>query len=277
MSADLSVSGSRAVRALAEAALAGHPVPLGEVLARAALLARFDRTYLVPVPAFSAFAARLTDPRRAEPLRVLEIGGRRCFGYHSVYYDTAGLRTFHDHRQGRRQRFKVRERLYTDSGERQFEVKLKGRRGETLKYRQPMETWSARAGSRPPGEGQRRFLGETLRAAYGIAPPASLSPSLITDYVRATFVGDGQRVTCDAGLVCRDAAGARGDIVRGSSGLVLVETKSSGHLTDVDRLLHAHGIRAAEFTKYASLAALRPSLPDNRWRRALRQVFSPVT
>ncbi|MEU1673457.1 polyphosphate polymerase domain-containing protein [Streptomyces roseifaciens] len=265
-----------AVRAVQDAAHATEPIPLAEVNARAELMARFDRSYLVPAETFLSIAARLTDPRRpGGPFRALTIDGRRAFRYHSVYYDTPGLRSFHDHRQGRRLRFKVRERVYQDTGERQFEVKLKGRRGDTVKHRRPL------AGTDTPLDADyRAFLAETLQRAYGIDSPAILQPSLSTDYLRATFVADGERITCDAGLVCDDlragagAGAGAGYRVRCDAGLVLVETKTAGHLTDADRLLHACGVRPAVFTKYCgALAALRPALPANRWRRAARCAF----
>ncbi|GGX97492.1 polyphosphate polymerase domain-containing protein [Streptomyces hiroshimensis] len=266
--AALPASAAAAVRAIHDAAHATGPIPLAEVNARAELMARFDRSYLVPAETFLQIAARLTDPRRpGGPFRALTIDGRRAFHYHSVYYDTPGLRSFHDHRQGRRLRFKVRERVYQDTGDRQFEVKLKGRRGDTVKHRRPL------AGSDTPLDaGYRAFLADTLHRAYGIDSPATLQPSLSTDYLRATFVADGERITCDAGLVCDDLRAGRR--VRCDTDLVLVETKTAGHLTDADRLLHACGVRPAVFTKYCgALAALRPALPANRWRRAARCAF----
>lgn len=257
-----------AVRAITEAAHATTPISLAEVNERSALLARFDRSYLVPAPVFLRMAGRLTDPRRpGGPFRALAIDGRRAFGYHSVYYDTPGLRSFHDHRQGRRLRFKIRERVYEDTGERQFEIKLKGRRGDTVKHRRPL------TGADTPLDARcRDFLAETLRASYGIEPPDGLGPSLSTDYLRATFVADGERITCDAGLTCGDLRADR--TVRCEAGLVLVETKTTGHLTEADRLLHEYGIRPAVFTKYcSSFAWLRPALPANRWRRGARRAF----
>lgn len=256
-----------AVRAIARAAMAARPVPLADVQARAELLARFDRSYLVPVEVFAAFAAELTDHRRpGGPFAALCINGRRWFRYHSVYYDTPDLRSFHDHRQGRRLRYKIRERLYEDTGERQFEIKLKGRRGETVKHRQPLLPGDAALGAAPRG-----FLASVLDR-YGTAAPTELDRSIETDYIRATFVADGQRITCDAALLCRDLETGR--TVRADGGLVLVETKTTGHLTEADRLLHGHGLRAAEFTKYCgALAALRPDLTANHWRRAVRTAF----
>ncbi|MFF1356837.1 VTC domain-containing protein [Streptomyces sp. NPDC058297] len=257
-----------AVRAISRAALAAHPIALQEVIARAELLARFDNSYLVPFDVFEDFAALLTDPRRAGgAFRALSINGKRSFAYHSVYFDTPELRTFHDHRMGRRLRFRVRERLYRDTGERQFEIKLKGRRGETVKHRRRLT-----AGQQALDAPQLDFLAGVLRDAYGIEPPQQLTPSLETDYHRTTFVADGQRVTCDAGLVVCEAAGGRS--VRADSGLVLVETKTRGRLTEADRVLHRFGVRASDFTKYAAgFSALRPELGINRWVRTVREVF----
>ncbi|MFI0258584.1 polyphosphate polymerase domain-containing protein [Streptomyces sp. NPDC017056] len=259
-----------ALRAIARAAMAARPVTLSELQARAELMARIDHSYLVPVGVFADFAAGLTDPRRpGGPFRALCVNGRRWFAYHSVYYDTPELRSFHDHRQGHRCRFKIRERVYEDSGERQFEVKLKGRRGETVKRRQPLLPGEATL-----GRGPRGFLASVLHGTYGIAAPEDLVPSLVTDYRRATFVADGQRITCDAGLVCRDAG--TGHNVRADGGLVLVETKTAvtGRLTEADRQLHAYGLRAAEFTKYCgAMAALRPGLTADQWRRSVRTAF----
>lgn len=259
-----------AVRAIGRAATAAHPITLAEVQARAELLARYDNCYLVPVEIFADFAARLTDPRRpGGPFKALCINGRRWFRYHSVYYDTPDLRAFHDHRQRRRLRYKIRERLYEDTGERQFEIKLKSGRGETVKYRQPMLPGDSALEPAP-----RRFLATVLRRSYDMAAPTELTTSLVTDYQRATFVADGRRITCDAGMTCHDPRTGRS--VRADGGLVLVESKTNGHLTEADRLLHDHGVRAAEFTKYCgALSALRPDLTGNAWHRATRQVFTP--
>ncbi|NLU68519.1 VTC domain-containing protein [Streptomyces sp. HNM0574] len=298
-----------AVRAIGRAALAARPIGLPDALERAQLLARFERTYLVPARVFLDFAAQLSDPGGERPFRSLSIDGRRWFRYHSVYYDTAELRAYHDERQDRQHRFTVRQRRYEDSGERQFELKLAGGSGETVKYRRPLAgspSDRALAGDAPaatPGPaasgpgidgGSRRFLTDTLQEAYGIEPPEPperLTPSLTTSYLRATFVAEGERVTCDAGLVCRDpgrlpggdghphaappgAARAAGPAeARGARDLVVVETKSEQPTTATDRLLRELGVPAADFTKYASLAALRPALPGSRWRPALRQAF----
>ncbi|MFH8618765.1 polyphosphate polymerase domain-containing protein [Streptomyces sp. NPDC017979] len=255
--------------AVAESVLAAAPISLKEVQERAELMARFDKAYLVPAGVFTRLVAHLTDRARPDgPFRVLTIEDRRWFAYHSVYYDTPDWRCFHEHRQGRRLRFKIRERVYQDSGLRQFEIKLKSGRGETVKHRRPLT-----GADTPLDAPYRDFLAGHLRAAYGLKPPASLAPSIVTDYRRATLVSDGERITCDTGLRCHDVRADRH--VRCDPGLVLVETKTTGHLTEADRFLHAHGVRPAVFTKYcAAIAALHPRMPANRWRRAARLAFA---
>ncbi|MGV9317156.1 polyphosphate polymerase domain-containing protein, partial [Streptomyces sp. NPDC003691] len=248
---------------VAGSVLGAPAISLAEVQARAELMARFDQAYLVPAAVFTGLVAHLTDPDRpGGPLRVLSIDGRRWFRYHSVYYDTPDWRCFHEHRQGRRRRFKIRERVYRDSGLRQFEIKLKSGRGETVKHRRPL------TGADTPLDAPfRRFLADHLHRAYRMAAPPVLRPSVVTDYRRATLVSDGERITCDLGLRCHDVRAGRA--VRSDPGFVLVETKTAGRLTDADRYLHAHGVRPAVFTKYcAAIAVLRPGLPANRWRRA---------
>lgn len=257
-----------AVRAIARAAMGARPVPLADVQARAELLARYDNRYLVPVDVFAEFAAELTDRRRpGGPFASLCINGRRWFRYRSVHYDTPDLRSFHDDQHGRGRRFKIRERLYQDTGERQFEVKVNGTGGRTVKHRRPLLPDDVGLGN-----GQRDFLAGVLDRAYGIDAPAELNHSLTTDYQRATFVADGQRITCDAALVGRDARTGRS--VRADGGLVLVGTKTTAPLSEADRLLHGYGLRAAAFTKYCgALSALRPDLAANHWQRTAGTPF----
>ncbi|WP_067598096.1 polyphosphate polymerase domain-containing protein [Nocardiopsis listeri] len=240
--------------------LAGlHPVSLSEMNARAALVSRTCRKYLVPIELMpELFAGAERD------FGVLEIGGRTSFRYSSAYMDTPDLGTFHDHRQGRRLRYKVRTRTYVDTGTKMFEVKLKGARGVTDKVRieLPMEAPSDRLTPRT-----REFLDRSL-TAYRMEAPDTLLPAAVTDYRRSTVVSScGQeRVTVDTDLV-----GYRGDrSVRMRPDVVLLEIKTRGGLTRTERRLHRLGLREARFSKYAAaLSSLEPGLRGNRWLRAM--------
>lgn len=232
---------------------------LAQINERAALVTRTCRKYLVPtelMPALFAGAER--------DFGMLEIDGRTSFLYSSTYLDTPDLRTFHDHRQGRRLRYKVRTRTYVDTDTKMFEVKSKGARGITDKARieLPMEAPSDRLTWRT-----REFLDRSL-ARYRMDSPDRLVPAAVTDYRRTTvvsFSGE-ERVTVDSEMV-----GHRGDwSVRMRPDVVLLEVKTRGGLTTTERRLHESGVRQARFSKYAAtLSALEPGLRGNRWLRAM--------
>ena len=97
--------------AVAAAAAMVDPIGLDELMALAELQTRVDRKYFVPGEVFRRWIGEL-----AEELQVLEIDGRRSFGYESVYFDTPYLDTYRAHLRRHRQRFKARTRTYTDSG-----------------------------------------------------------------------------------------------------------------------------------------------------------------
>ncbi len=96
----------------------------------AELLTRTDRKYIVDDDVLDRL---LTSNRHR--LAMLDIAGRREFGYESVYFDTADLRLYRDAATSRRCRFKVRIRVYRDTGVAVLEVKAKDGRGQTTKSR----------------------------------------------------------------------------------------------------------------------------------------------
>ncbi|MFV0306433.1 MAG: VTC domain-containing protein, partial [Desertimonas sp.] len=101
---------------------------------------------------------------------------------------------------------------------------------------------------------------------------ARLGPVLSTRYRRVTLVDPlrSVRVTCDAGLVCTAADGSRAPM----TDAVLIESKSAGRPTDVDRWLWRHGCRPVSISKFGvGLAAVRPELAANKWHRVLQRFF----
>jgi len=254
-----------AERAVAAAAATIDPIGLDELLGLAELQTRVDRKYFVPAALFRQLIAELSDE-----LRVLEIGGRRTFGYESVYFDTPQLTTYRAHLQRRRQRFKARTRTYTDSGLCMFEVKLTGARGETVKQRVPHPVED----SAELTDGARAHLRTALGQAYHQDLPPGMRPTLATTYRRTTFVSrtGESRLTCDVGLVCLNVRHE----VRDTGTHVLVESKSSGRGSAPERILRELGVRPASVSKYCvGVAALHPDLPSNPWRQTLQRYFEP--
>jgi len=263
------VSGGRAAGALRAVVSDREPIGLLEVLATAGLQSRIDRKYLLTAEQLTAFADRLSDG-----FRVLDVDGRRLHGYESIYFDTPCLDCYHAHRQGRRRRYKVRTRCYTDTQEQLIEVKFEGRRGSTDKRRLPCTDAAAAGDDLAPSA--RQFVDAAL-AEYDVPVPRRLDPALLTSYRRATIVDPiaEARVTLDVDM--RFAPGDRlSDQLHHGPDRVLVESKSTGS-SIADSALAELGVRPVSLSKYCvGMALTRPHLPANRWSRLLRQQFGWV-
>ena len=242
------------------------PIGLTELDAGFALQQRTDRKYFLPAALVAPFLGRVGDG-----LRVLDIDGLRVFGYASTYFDSADLVTYRAHLQGRRRRFKVRVRTYTDSGLTALEVKLKGARGETVKHRRPHPEHQRGTLTRDG----HTFVAGCVADAYGLPVPRHLEPVLTTTNHRVTFASTGEdaRMTFDLGVTCRDGQ----DAVRLDAERILVETKSGAGAGTLDLALRELGVRPVSVSKYClGVAVLRPGLAGNPWHRVLREQFHPV-
>ena len=229
------------------------PISLDDLNALAAFTTRVDRKYVLDAECAAQFVGRLPAGTR-----VLEISGRRSFGYRSVYFDDDRLSSFHDTATRRRRRCKVRTREYLDSGERYVEVKT--RRGRvTCKERIARQGLDAEASG---------FVAERLAEAGLTTDVRELHPVLATTYRRTTYVlpGGAARLTVDTDLVWALPAGDR--VTAGRA--VIVETKGAARPSAADRTLWALGRRPVAVSKFATgLAALKPDLPHHRWHRLL--------
>lgn len=231
-------------------------VSLAELNARAALLDRVDRKYVVPAQSLGDVLALL--PARSA---ALEIGGRRSFGYCSEYYDTPDLLTYRMAAGSRRRRFKIRLRCYDDLSS-WLEVKARAGRGRTQKHRLEAEQLD-------PG-----WIAETLRGEGEFLDPTALRLTLQVSFSRSTLLipaGDGRfaRLTFDTNL-----RWVIPGVSWGQADFTIIETKSPGRPTGFDKALWEHARRPERFSKYATgLAWLRPELPANKWHRGLLRYF----
>ena len=235
------------------------PISLAELQTEAAFLTRRDRKYLVPLAAAGAVLAGV-DPT----VRVLEIGNRRGFGYLTPYFDDGAYSAYLRAARRRPNRFKVRTRLYTDSGICRLEVKVRDARGRTVKHRIEHDAASP---ERLADDERAWFV-----AFPQVAPYADrLRHCLTTRYQRTTLVlPDGAgRVTIDRDLLFALPSGES----RALPHHLVIETKGAGRPTAVDRLLWRHGFRPVAMSKFASgLCLLIPELPANRWHRLSNQL-----
>lgn len=246
------ISSRRRLEALA-------PIGLEELNGAAGLQSRVDRKYVVSADELDAVVDRLADSHR-----ILEIDGRRVFRYRTTYYDTSDLLSLREHLQGRRRRFKCRKRLYVDSDRCQFEVKLKGSRGETVKHAVTTD-WAA---DLLPHE--REFARDTLLSAYDRdLPIESMAAVLTVECRRITLAApaDEERLTIDVAL---DFGGARL-----SDGHAIVESKSRTGWARVDEVMRELGIRPeGRCSKFClGLALRRSDVRANDFIPLLRRCF----
>lgn len=183
--------------------------------------------------------------------------------YKSLYFDTADLRCFHDHRRGRRLRHKIRIRHYPDRLLSFLEVKTKRNEVITDKRRVPIpfrEEWL--------GASEQAFLRQGLDL-----PVDSLRPVMRIDFLRLSLVAlhRAERVTADFALTAEGLDGARW----GFGDLVVIEVKQAPFCvrTPVMRGLSRHGLREGSMSKYTVATALmRPELRRNRLLPDLRRI-----
>lgn len=243
-----------------------QPIGLDAIVVQADLAHRYDAKYVVPVGRLP----ELMDLWSGR-MRVLEIDGRRATAYRSTYFDTPDLRTYRDHLQRRRRRFKIRTRHYGDPSAAMLEVKLKGRDGQTVKYRRP----HPERDSTELGPVSLAFVEETLRGVYDMDLPTPLAAIATTIFERTTLVDldAGERITIDLGLTV-ESEGQR--IELGAEHAVL-ETKSLRRRGAATGELYARGLRPDRVSKYClGVVASRDEVRGNPWIPVLRRIASSI-
>jgi hypothetical protein len=163
-----------------------------ELLAKRDLLQRTDTKYLLPRHALPELLAQL-----GRDYRVLYAGQQPSAVYLTQYLDTPGFDLFHDHRRGKRLRFKVRVRHYIDRGLSYLEVKGKSAGGGTRKSRRSL---GYLCDELSPDD--HRFVSEEAPV-----DGATLTPSLVNQFRRITLVGIElpERITLDMDLEFQNA------------------------------------------------------------------------
>lgn len=221
-----------------------------ELLASRALLQRVDTKFVLERRALSTVLAALS-----RSCALLSPEHARWAVYYSTYFDTPELTLFHDHRRGRRRRFKVRVRHYLDRQRSYLEIKKKDRPGATEKLRREIAY-----GTTELSLDDWRFVDEA------IAPlDMPLAPVLSVGYRRITLVATEhvERVTFDLGLTVR-----RGEQRCSFDDVVIAEVKQP-RLDDrspVMAALRAHGLRPTRASKYClGVMALEPAVRANRF------------
>ena len=239
------------------------PVSLEELNTKAEMMARIDNKYVVQSDDLLSLV-----PDLSEGFDILDIEDQRAFTYDTRYFDDVPKSAYFEHHQGRRRGFKVRVRNYVDAGLCFLEVKVKGARGMTEKYRQAYDLTQL-AGLTPDATA---FAKDTYCRQYDKPFAYDLRPSLDVRYLRITLVArdGGERMTIDTDLQFR----SKDRSFSSGTGVFIVETKSTNGRGLADRLLRTRGERPTKrCSKYCiGMAATRQVIRYNRFLPTLRKL-----
>ena len=192
----------------------------------------------------------------AQAYRVLEIEGQRQHHYQTLYFDTVDLDYYHQHHNGKRNRYKVRERAYVDSGLTFVEVKHKTRHDRTIKHRHPVRELTTEFDP-------HAVVFIQTHAPFG---EEVLAPTLWNSFQRITLVSTRrvERVTLDVNLCLRwNSAWVT------LPGVAIAEVKQTRFSYDSDflREMRHLGVRPTNFSKYCTgISMLYPHVKHNAFK-----------
>jgi hypothetical protein len=204
--------------------------------------------------------------------RILLVDGQTAFDYRTIYYDTAELASYLGCAQRRRRRFKLRTRQRGPGQPVWVEVKTRGPRGLTIKDQVAALT-PAGPGDPPPEPDLSVWTSALdVLSTRRVTPPAAdgLRACLEVRYRRTTFLlpGGQGRATVDTNLEW----GRPETDLNSLTDLAIVETKTTGCASGLDRTAWSVGRRPAALSKFGvGMATTYSGLPAHRWQRLIRQ------
>lgn len=239
------------------------PISLEGLNKKAKMLARQENKYLIDAHMMPDLLNKLRNH-----FSLLEIRDKTIFTYKNTYFDSDDLIGYKHHNQGKRKRFKVRTRQYTDNDLCYFEVKLKDARGGTLKKRLPY----AMTDSGRLTEEAKQFLQECYQKVYSQSFRPQLSQQMQVAYKRMTLVGKegAERLTIDFDLAysTQTRAGLK-------KSLIILETKSHDGRSKADMVMKNFGIRGGKCSKYClGVNLLQLTKKYNRFKPLIKKYLS---
>ena len=229
------------------------PISLAE-MDEISLLRRYDQKFTISTSQF-----QVIFPLLANDYHCLTIENQQLFQYTTDYYDSNEFSMFHNHHNGKLNRYKIRFRDYVNTKNSFLEIKYKTNKGETIKSRKEIAYME-----RELNQENNKFI--TENSPYNLS---NLHKKLSNTFHRITLanVAKKERVTIDNAINFSDKKGNKT-----LQNLVVIEIKKSKNNMDsgVNQLLKINGIRPTSFSKYAIGSALiNPNLKYNRFKKKL--------
>ena len=190
--------------------------------------------------------------------KIQEIGSSRNSSYETLYFDTPELKTYFDHHQGKRIRYKVRFRKYIDTGDVFLEVKKKRNYIRTNKKR------SEFAFATCLDDEHYRFMKDCVKL-----PESKFNEAIWTVFDRITLAGRNhlERVTIDTNLRFRNGSN---EVLLPDLSIIEVKREKSISRSPFSAILYDEGIKPRGFSKYImGNILLDPTIKHNRFKRRI--------
>lgn len=202
-------------------------------------------------------------PEISNDYYIVEIDGLRYMEYKTVYFDTPDNIFFTAHHNGKLDRYKVRKRMYVDTGTSFLEVKHKNNKGKTKKKRIEIQT----------------DLFEILPEEYEFLSkhipynPETLKPVIENHFHRITLVKKdmGERCTIDCELGFSDSKNGH---ETNSFAMVELKHEAGAPKSPLQNTLFKYGVHKSGFSKYCMGRVLngQQGLKTNLFRERLRML-----
>lgn len=226
------------------------------------LMNRIDSKYVTNESTLLA----ILDDAAAAGYRVLVTEGMRISPYDSIYYDTAGLQMFLNHRNRKLRRQKVRTRSYMNSGDSFLEIKRKNNKGRTKKKRCaiPLDFLL----DFRPNQEAAEFL--SANSDYTVS---DISAELETAFSRITLVNPAktERLTIDTKLSFKNFRSGLETSLRDA---VIIELKQDGRaFSPMKGILLNHRVKPMRVSKYCIAVTLTdPNVKPGRFKVKVRRI-----
>ena len=187
---------------------------------------------------------------------VLDVDECRMSGYETEYYDDDSFTSYHQHHNGKANRYKLRARHYLSSDEYYIEVKEKKNTGVTVKNRIGISESSDMS-----EEEYDRFLRMSFPYDYH-----EFHPVISVEYKRVTLVSKkmNERITLDFDLTFKNS-----EKTYSFPAVVIGEVKMDKSITSSKALTYIRtlGIRERSFSKYCiGVSLIYSHLKHNRFK-----------
>lgn len=222
------------------------------------LMNRVDTKYVTSIERIIGLLKLASDD-----YMIQEISGRSNMPYYTRYYDTDNVQMFYQHQRGKKNRQKIRVRLYEECDTLPFiEIKTKNNKGRTHKKRVVMDNGSDIAH-------YSDFINK-----HSLYEPSSLIPHIENHFYRITLVNKEltERITIDSNLEFHNLTTDK-RISLDNIGIIEWKRDGINCKSPFDLILKNLHIHPCGFSKYCiGMAATNPCLKQNRLKQKLRMI-----